>query len=104
MPVSVKFGVFPIFLHINLNSSSGSNPPNQTAPYQLSEFYGYDHDYAVAQVSWTNGTTAVEPSSTWAYVTGEGASSGTSLGRTIAQINLTLEYLSPSKSTSFLFM
>lgn len=34
--------------NINLNSASASNPPNQTAPYSMSEFYSYDHDYAAA--------------------------------------------------------
>jgi hypothetical protein len=31
---------------IPLNTAAGANPPNQTAPYQMSEFYGYDHDFS----------------------------------------------------------
>ena len=30
--------------NINLATDSGANAPNQTAPYSMSEFYGYDHD------------------------------------------------------------
>jgi len=75
--------------NINLNSASASNPPNQTAPYAMSEFYSYDHDYAAAQAFWTNGTTAYDTGSNWASVEGEGASSGSTVGKVISQINLT---------------
>ena len=75
--------------NINLNSASASNPPNQTAPYSMSEFYSYDHDYAAAQASWTYGTTAYDTGTNWAMVTGTGASSGSNLGKVISQINLT---------------
>ena len=75
--------------NINLNTASASNPPNQTAPYAMSEFYGYDHDYVAPQVSWTYGTTSYDTGTNWGNVTGEGASSGTSLGKVISQINLT---------------
>ena len=30
--------------NINLATDSAANAPNQTAPYSMSEFYGYDHD------------------------------------------------------------
>lgn len=75
--------------NINLNSASGSNPPNQTEPYQMSEFRGYNHDFAPAQASWTNGTSAYDTGTTWANVAGSGASTGSSLGKVISQINLT---------------
>mgnify|MGYP001207206101 CR=1 FL=1 len=75
--------------NINLNSASASNPPNQTAPYSMSEFYSYDHDYAAPQASWTYGTTSYDTGTNWAMVSGEGASSGSSLGKVISQINLT---------------
>ena len=75
--------------NINLNSASASNPPNQTAPYAMSEFYSYDHDYAAAQAFWTNGTTSYDTGSNWASVEGEGASSGSTVGKVISQINLT---------------
>jgi len=75
--------------NINLNTASASNPPNQTAPYAMSEFYGYDHDYVAPQASWTNGTTAYDTGTTWGNITGEGFSTGTALGKVISQINLT---------------
>ena len=48
--------------NINLNSSSSSNPPNQTAPFAMSEFYGYDHDF-VAAPTFINSTSNNNPES-----------------------------------------
>lgn len=75
--------------NIALNTASASNPPNQTEPYGMDEFRGYDHDYVAPQASWTNGTTAYDTGTAWGNIFGEGASTGTSLGRVISQINLT---------------
>ena len=33
---------------IDLNTAAGANPPDQTAPHAMSEFYGYDHDFTQA--------------------------------------------------------
>ena len=30
---------------VDNNTASGSNPPNQSPPFQMSEFYDYDHDF-----------------------------------------------------------
>ena len=77
--------------NINLNSNSGSNPPNQTAPFAMSEFYGYDHDFApaVAAFTFTNGTADKTMASSFMVVDGEGASSSGNLGAVISQINFT---------------
>ena len=43
---------------IDLNSNSGSNPPNQTAPFAVSEFYDYNHSFApIANFAWSSNTT-----------------------------------------------
>ena len=39
------FGTGASVTNIALNANSGSNAPNQTEPYSMSEFYGYDHDF-----------------------------------------------------------
>lgn len=39
------FGTGGNATNITINTNSGSNPPNQTEPYSMSEFYGYDHDF-----------------------------------------------------------
>ena len=75
--------------NINLNSSSASNPPNQTEPYQMSEFRGYDHDYAIPAFTYTYGTSDVSVPSSAIEVSGTGASSGSNLVKVMAQINLT---------------
>ncbi len=32
-------------IDVDNNTASGSNPPNQSPPFQMSEFYDYDHDF-----------------------------------------------------------
>ena len=46
--------------NINLSSDSAAGAPNQTAPFQMSEFYGYDHDAVTVQnFAWSSNTTTV---------------------------------------------
>lgn len=72
--------------NINLNSASGSNPPNQTAPYSMSEFYSYDHDYsAITNFVWGSSTSTV-PSAYFqanAEDTGDGGSHAVYVGTRI---------------------
>ena len=76
---------------ITINSNSGSNPPNQTEPYQASEFYDYNHSFAPAApaFTFTNGTSDKAMPSAFMVVFGEGASSSSALGRVMSQINFT---------------
>ena len=39
---------------ITINANSGSNPPNQTEPYQASEFHSYNHSFTPAVPSWSD--------------------------------------------------
>ena len=60
--------------NINLNSDSSSNPPDQSAPHAMSEFYSYDHDFTAANPTvWS--TIATIPQS-WGNVTNNNSSFG----------------------------
>jgi len=75
--------------NIDLNSLSAANPPNQTAPYAMSEFYGYNHDESVAAFTFTYGTSDESVPSSAIEVSGTGASFSSTFTKVMSQINLT---------------
>ena len=75
--------------NIALNSLSAANAPNQTEPYGMDEFRGYNHDEAIAAFTYTYGTSDVSVPSSAIEVSGTGASFSSTFTKVMAQINLT---------------
>ena len=75
--------------NIALNTLSASNPPNQTEPYQMSEFYDYDHDfsYPVWALTYGNNDQAFQTQSFDIQVEGRNTTPtcGTTIGLTWGQ-------------------
>ena len=73
--------------NINLNSDSSSNPPDQSAPHAMSEFYSYDHDFTASNPTVWGSITGIPQS--WGNVTNNNSSFGSAT--TICQLGFVFQ-------------